>query len=136
MLRIRSGCCAPAPRGHPTAAPPSTPRNSRRFMSASAPTPPSYPSTSAVSNTQNPAAEPPPQNGRSSSSAISAVSLFDHLFGAGKQHLRHVEAEGLGGLEVDRKLELVRRLHRQVCRLLALEDAIDVAGRTAVLVDD
>ena len=48
---------------------------------------------------------------------------------------RHVEAERLGGLEVDDQLELGRRLHRQVGRLLALEDAIDIAGRAPVLVD-
>ena len=40
-----------------------------------------------------------------------------------------VEAERLGGLEVDHQLVLGRRLHRQVGRLLALEDAVDVAGR-------
>ena len=33
------------------------------------------------------------------------------------------------------QLVLGRRLHRQVGRLLALEDAIDVAGRAPVLVD-
>ena len=48
---------------------------------------------------------------------------------------RHVEAERLGGLEVEHRLVLGRRLHRQVGRLLALEDAIDVAGRAPVLVD-
>ena len=46
-----------------------------------------------------------------------------------------VEAERLGGLEVDDQLVLGRRLHRQVGRLLALEDAVDVAGRLPVLVD-
>ena len=48
---------------------------------------------------------------------------------------RHGEAERLGGLEVDHQLVLGRRLHRQIGRLLALEDAIDVAGRAPVLVD-
>ena len=48
---------------------------------------------------------------------------------------RHVEAERFGGLEVDHQLVLGRRLHRQVGRLLALEDAVDVAGRAPVLVD-
>ena len=48
---------------------------------------------------------------------------------------RHFEAERLGGLEVDHQFVLGRRLHRQVGRLLALEDAVDVAGRAPVLVD-
>ena len=48
---------------------------------------------------------------------------------------RHVEAERLGGLEIDHQLVLGRRLHRQVGRLLAPEDTIDVAGRAAVLVE-
>ena len=39
---------------------------------------------------------------------------------------RHVEAERLGGLEIDDQLELGRLLHRQVGWLLALEDAIDI----------
>ena len=46
-----------------------------------------------------------------------------------------VEAERLGGLEIDHQLVLGRRLHRKVGRLLALEDAIDVARRSPVLVD-
>jgi hypothetical protein len=39
------------------------------------------------------------------------------------------ETEHLGGLEVDHQLVLGRRLHRQVGRHLALEDAIDIARR-------
>ena len=57
--------------------------------------------------------------------------LFDHLVGAGKQRLRHGEAERLGGFEIDNQLILGRRLHRQVGRLLALEDPIDVVGCAA-----
>ena len=46
----------------------------------------------------------------------------------------HSETERLGGLKVDRQLELGRLLDRQVGRLLALEDAVHVAGRAAVLI--
>ena len=42
-----------------------------------------------------------------------------------------VEPKRLGGLEVDDQLELGRRLNRQVGRLLALEDPIDVCCRSA-----
>ena len=61
--------------------------------------------------------------------------LLDHLIGAGEQHWRYGQADGFGGLEVDRQLVLGRRLHRQVGRLLALEDAID-AGGLPVLFDE
>src|SRR5258708_37336069 len=65
-----------------------------------------------------------------------AVSpLFDHLGGAGEQCWWHGEAERLRGLRGDGKLVLCRRLHPQLRRLLALEDASDVAGAAAVLVD-
>jgi hypothetical protein len=38
------------------------------------------------------------------------VSLFDHLVGAGEQRGWHLEAERVGGLEVDHQLELGRLL--------------------------
>ena len=68
-------------------------------------------------------------------SAMNWRRLFDHLVGAGKQRRRHGEAEGLGSLQVDDRLVLGRRLHRQVGRFFALEDAVDVAGGTPELVD-
>ena len=46
----------------------------------------------------------------------------------GRAVWRHVEAERLGGLEVDDEIVLGRCLHRQVGRLLALEDSIKVVG--------
>ena len=62
-------------------------------------------------------------------------SLFDYLVGAGEQRRRDFKTERLRGFKVDHKLVLGRRLHRQVCWLLALEDAIDISGGAAVLVD-
>src|SRR5258708_7074833 len=52
--------------------------------------------------------------------------LFDHLVGAPQKHGRHVEADRLGGLQVDDKLELGRKLSRQVVRLRAAQDAVDI----------
>jgi hypothetical protein len=60
---------------------------------------------------------------------------FDHLVGAGEQRWRHVEAESLGGLEIDHQFEFGRQLDRQIGRYLAFEDAINVTGRATVLVE-
>ena len=62
------------------------------------------------------------------------LSLFDHLVGAGEHGWRDGEAERLRGLEIDHQFVLGRCLYRQVSGLLALEDAVDVAGRTPILV--
>ena len=61
--------------------------------------------------------------------------LFDHRVGAGKQRLRHGQAEPFRGLEIDHQLVFGRRLNRKIGRLFALEDAIDIGGRASVLVD-
>src|SRR5215469_1211808 len=61
--------------------------------------------------------------------------LFDYLVGTAKQRWRYGEAECFGSLEVDDQLDSGRRLHRKIGRLLAFEDAIDIAGRTTILVE-
>src|SRR5215467_11034785 len=56
-------------------------------------------------------------------------ALFDHLIGTGEYGRRHSEAERLGRFQIERQLVLGRRLHRKVGGLLALKDAVDIAGR-------
>ena len=61
------------------------------------------------------------------------VASVDHLVGAGEQRCRQAKAECLCRLDVDHQVELGWRLHRQVGRLLALKDAIDVGSGTPVV---
>ena len=63
-------------------------------------------------------------------------SLFDNFIGAILQRLRHGDAEGLCGLEVDEQLDFACLLHRQVGGLLALENAADIPSSEAVRVYD
>jgi hypothetical protein len=61
-------------------------------------------------------------------------SSFYHLVGAREQHRRHIEGEGLGGLEIDRQFEL-RRLHdRQVSWLLAQTSCAFSSNGCAIIV--
>ena len=47
----------------------------------------------------------------------------------------HREPKRLGGLEVDRQLELDRGLDRKLARLLALEDAIGLGRRAPKIIE-
>ena len=57
---------------------------------------------------------------------------FDHLVGGGEEGWRDSDVESFGGLQVDHFIELDRHLDRQITRLGALEDAIDIIGRAAI----
>jgi hypothetical protein len=53
-------------------------------------------------------------------------SYFDYLVGDLLEKRWHLEAQGLGGLQIDHQLELGRALYRQLAWFSALEDAVDV----------
>src|SRR5262245_10046205 len=63
---------------------------------------------------------------------ITRAASFDHLVGARKHRRRYFKTKHFRRFEIDDQLELGRRLHRQVGRLLALENAVDIAGRASV----
>ena len=58
--------------------------------------------------------------------------LFDDLVGA--QHYRwgYGKAERLGGLEVQDHLKFCWQLHREITRLRAAQNAIDISGRATI----
>ena len=60
-----------------------------------------------------------------------AVFLFDQLVRAQQDRCRHIEAKRLGGRHIEHGLVFHRQLHRQIGRLLALKDAVDVGGGAA-----
>src|SRR5262245_11277926 len=61
--------------------------------------------------------------------------LFNQFVGAAEHRLRHGDAKRLRGLEVDNQFIFGRRLNRDVGWLLALEDAVDIAGSAPALID-
>src|SRR5262245_19396379 len=64
------------------------------------------------------------------------TTLLDHLVGVREQTGGYLYTKRLGGLEIDHKLVLGRRLYRKVTGLLALEDAIDVARGSTELIEE
>src|SRR5262245_7884439 len=62
--------------------------------------------------------------------------LFDHLVRPREECRRHGKAERLGRFEIDHQLIFRRRLYRQVDRLFALENAVDVRRRAPGLVEE
>jgi hypothetical protein len=54
--------------------------------------------------------------------------LSNHLVGGGHQYLRDFQAGHLGGFQIDHHFVLRRRLYRKLCRFLAFEDTVNVAG--------
>src|SRR5262245_48245816 len=61
----------------------------------------------------------------------SSIGSFDHLVGAGEERRWHSNAKCLGGFHIDDQLETSRLLDRQIGRLGAFEDFVDVHGRLA-----
>ena len=61
---------------------------------------------------------------------------FNDLVCTGEQSGWHVEAECLGGLEIDDQFELGRRLHRQVGGRLTAQDAVDIGRRLPILLGE
>src|SRR6266568_2910204 len=60
---------------------------------------------------------------------------MDHLVRLTQQRLRDSEAQGQGGLTVDQQVIPRGLLERQLARLRALEDLVDVRCRTPKIVD-
>src|SRR5882672_2268102 len=67
--------------------------------------------------------------------SCTAAKLFDHLVSADKNRGRYGEAERFGSLHVDQEFELGRLFNRQIGRLGAFENFINVAACTAEQID-
>ena len=63
------------------------------------------------------------------------ASSLDHLVGGHKKGRWCVEPERLRCFKVQRGLKLVRRLHREVGRLVAAQDTVDIQCRLPTRID-
>ncbi len=64
-----------------------------------------------------------------------ANASFDYLVGDLLELRWHLETQCFGSFEIDHKLIFRRCLHRHFSWFFALEDAIHIAGRTAIQLD-
>src|SRR5262249_18541206 len=64
------------------------------------------------------------------------ASSLDHLVGARQERLRDRQAERLSGGEIDDKIKLGRLLDRDVTRLRAAQNLVDIIGGASILVRD
>src|SRR4029450_6400696 len=65
---------------------------------------------------------------------VIGTGSLDPLIGAGEHGRRNVDTQRLRGLEVDEDVEFRRQRHRQLSRLITLDDTADVAGRLPISV--
>src|SRR5262249_35265400 len=65
--------------------------------------------------------------------AAERTSLFDHLVGCGEHGRWDGQADRPRGFQVDYQFVLGRSLYGQVGRFFTPEDAIDIAGRAAII---
>jgi len=63
-----------------------------------------------------------------------AMELLDNFVGKREQTIWHREPQSLGGLEAEHQVELGRLHHRQVGRVLALENPADINAGPAIRV--
>src|SRR6185436_4171866 len=59
---------------------------------------------------------------------LNVHALLDQFIGAQQQRLRDLDAERLGGLQIDRECELGWLLNRKVAGLGTLENFVDIVG--------
>jgi hypothetical protein len=67
---------------------------------------------------------------------INRAASFDYLVGDREKRWGYVDAQGLGGSDIDGQFDLRGLLHWKISSLLTFEDAINVTGCAPKLVND